>query len=156
VIKSESSIKVIKIVDSIVRNFVLNLAVPKNSKNTVIFKQVKTKSSSLKYGIITKALISSQGSTYMNKESISLYGFNGHICTATKESWDGKSVKDGCTIAMTIDTFNWRLDWNVTGKGMLDTFTASTYIPEGMQAADLFVCVSIEDEKDEIDVSLGQ
>jgi hypothetical protein len=42
--------------------------------------------------------------------------------------WNGKSVKDGCTIAMTIDTFNWRPDWSVTGKSMLDTFTASTYI----------------------------
>ncbi len=153
VVRSESSIKIIKVVDSVQRNFALNLPIPKGSKNTLFITQVKTKSCSIKYGIITKALIS-QSNTYINKDSIALYAYNGHFATAAKESWDGKPVKDGSVVALTIDTFDWRLSWDVTAKKAGDTFHSETYIPEHMRAADLYVCIAIEDENDTVEITL--
>jgi hypothetical protein len=92
----------------------------------------------------------------MNKESILLKAYNGHYCTATSETWQGvKSIKEGGVVTMIIDTFNWRLNWSIAAKVSADSFEASTYIPEQLQAVDLYVCVSLQDENDEIDISLG-
>lgn len=106
--------RVIRIIyDGSSRNFLLNVIIPKGRVNVVAFKQTKTKSGIVRYGIATKNLVSSSNS-FLDKESISLSAFNGYLATGSKQKFDGKAIKDGSIIKMTIDTFSWTVNWNVT------------------------------------------
>ena len=61
--KTEKSVRVIRIVyDGTSRNFVLNANIPKGRVNVVAFKQTKTKNAFVRYGIVSKNLVSSSNS----------------------------------------------------------------------------------------------
>lgn len=141
--KLEKSIKVVRnIYDGTYRNFALNLSVPKGRNNVVAITQIKTKSASIRYGVVTKALVS-QKDTILKKESIQFNGSRGGYYVNSKEYLKGNKIKDGAIILMSIDTFNWTVGWNVTAPVPKDSFAVETYIPEEYKAVDLFVCIAI-------------
>lgn len=120
--KLEKSIKVVRnISDGTYRNFVLNISVPKGRNNVVAITQIKTKSQSIRYGLVTKTLVSGKD-TYISKESIQYNGGRGGYYVSSKEYFKGSGIKDGATILMSIDTFNWTVGWNVTALVPKDSF----------------------------------
>ena len=148
--KLEKSVKIVRnIYDGTYRNFVLNVSVPKGRNNVVEITQIKTKTASIRYGVVTKALVSGKD-TLHNKESIQYNGSRGNYYVISKEYFKGNPIKDGATILMSIDTFNWTVGWNVTAPVPKDSFAIEAYIPEELKVVDLFVRIAIMDEGDEI------